>query len=336
MNMNGLASRLVNFFDPRNAKTEGEVLRPRSIYGFVNSDFSIPEDPVHTIRPICERLSQLAILQPAGCVDGMLSIMGACYYSSRVGNTLWWLHEKYGVFDNLAFGFPYIKSQLESSVKPIIVEHEGKQEIGSCFILEDSSIDISSMSYIQKERLIVTARHCIEGMSKIQIPGIWAEQLPASIQVHSDESVDLAVIRLQDPTSLANEKGLRMSTGNVLDEVMVMGFPPIPGFEAIQIAEVATIASQLKYTVGQTVASPTSYLDKQRYHLISARIKGGSSGGPVVNKAGLLVGIISSHPLSANGNGELDQLGFGMATPSERLWEMIKDPTNYAITLDHP
>jgi serine protease Do len=338
--MNSLASRLVNFFETSNAKKEGGVLQPRSIYDFLDSEFRTPEDHIHTIRPICERLSQLGVLEPAGCVAGMLPSLGACYYSSRVGNTVWWTHEKYGVFDNLAFGFPYIRSQLEGSVKPIIVEHEGKegeQKIGSCFILEDSSIDISYMSYIQKERLIVTARHCIEGMSKIDIPEVIStEQPPASIQVHSDESVDLAIIRLHDPTSLANEKGLRMSTGNVLDEVMVIGFPPIPGFEAIQIAEVATIASQLKYTVGQTVASPTSYLDKQRYHLISARIKGGSSGGPVVNKAGLLVGIISSHPLSTNGSGELDQLGFGLATPSERLWEMIQDPTNYARTLDHP
>ncbi len=334
MNMNGLASRLVNFFETSNAKMEGGVLQPRSIYDFSNSAFRVPDDHIHTIRPICERLSQLGILQPAGCVDGMLPNMGACYYSSRVGNTVWWTHEKYGVFDNLAFGFPYVKAQLEGSVKPIIVEHEGAEDIGSCFILEDSNIDISYTSVIQKERLIVTARHCIEGMSKIDIPGvISAEQPPASIQVHSDESVDLAVIRLHEPTSLANERGLRMSTGNVLDEVMVMGFPPIPGFEAIQIAEVATIASQLKYTVGQTVASSTSYLDKQRYHLISARIKGGSSGGPVVNKAGLLVGIVASHPLSTDGNGKLDQLGFGMATPSERLWEMIKDPTNYARTI---
>jgi serine protease Do len=173
-------------------------------------------------------------------------------------------------------------------------------------------------------------------MSNIHIPGvIWSEHPPASIQVHSDESVDLAIIRLQDPTSLANKKGLRISIGNVLDEVMVMGFPPIPGFDAIQIAEVATIASQLKYTVGQTVASSTSYLDKNRHHLISARIKGGSSGGPVINKAGLLVGIIASHPLSANGDQELDKLGFGLAIPSEKLFEMIKELRNYSRILDH-
>jgi serine protease Do len=269
--MNGLGSRLVNFFETSNAVKDSGVLRPRSIDDFLNSQFSTPEDYLHLIRPICERLSQFGILEPAGKVAGQLPMLGNCYYTSRVGNMEWWMNEEYGVFDNLAFGFPYVRSQLEDSVKPIIVEHGGKEDIGSCFILEDGIHNL----YIQKERLIITARHCIEEMSNIHIPGvIWSEHPPASIQVHADESVDLAIIRLQDPTSLANKKGLRMSIGNVLDEVMVMGFPPIPGFDAIQIAEVATIASQLKYTIGQTVASSTSYLDKNRYHLISARIKG--------------------------------------------------------------
>jgi serine protease Do len=336
--MSGLGSRLVNFFEVDNARRseampgESRTIYPWSINDFLNSEFSTSEDHAHLIWPICERLSQLGVLQPAGDVSGQLPIYGSCYYTSRIGNLEWWHHENYGVFDNLIFGFPYIRSQLEDSVKPIIVEHKGDQDIGSCFILEDSIYN----SYIQEKRLIITARHCIEEMSNIHIPGvIWSEHPPLSIQVHSDESVDLAIIRLKDPTSLAHEKGLRMSTGNVLDEVMVMGFPPIPGFESIQIAEVATIASQLKFTVGQTVASSTSYLDQQRYHLISARIKGESSGGPVVNKAGLLVGIVASHPLSDNGNQELDQLGFGLATPSERLFQMIKEPAVYSRVLGH-
>jgi hypothetical protein len=47
------------------------------------------------------------------------------------------------------------------------------------------------------------------------------------------------------------------------------------------------------------------------------------------------VGIVASHPLSANGDQELDKLGFGLAIPSEKLFEMMKEPTVYSRILAH-
>jgi serine protease Do len=55
----------------------------------------------------------------------------------------------------------------------------------------------------------------------------------------------------------------------MLEEVLIMGYPPIPGFDGILISERAHIAGYLKSSVGQVLGQSECYLDRQQYLLIS-------------------------------------------------------------------
>jgi serine protease Do len=66
---------------------------------------------------------------------------------------------------------------------------------------------------------------------------------------------------------------LRFETPKILDEVLCMGYPPIPGFEAVQISDTASINSRLRVSGGRVVAQTESYLAGQEYLLINAKVK---------------------------------------------------------------
>ena len=233
----------------------------------------------------------------------------------------WWRHELYGVFDHIAFGFPYIRTKFTDSVRPVVVTDPAN--VGSSFFLENNVDNYC----IIPDRLLVTARHCIESGS-FKVPGTDELQNgDLEVSVHANKNVDVATIKFRSGLPIAQTRGFRLSIGKVLDDVLVMGFPPIPGFETVQLAEVSTIATSQKSTIGQISANERSYLGRQDYHLVSARTKGGSSGGPVINRSGLVVGVVTDAPSDGE---KLDALGMGLATPSERIWEMLREPAKFS------
>jgi serine protease Do len=56
---------------------------------------------------------------------------------------------------------------------------------------------------------------------------------------------------------------------------------------------------------------------------MSARVKGGSSGGPVINRGGKVVGIVSASPSSDSE--QIDKLGFGLAIPSDLIEQFLSN-----------
>lgn len=101
-----------------------------------------------------------------------------------------------------------------------------------------------------------------------------------------------------------------------------MGFPPIPGFtEAIQVSETAIITSDLKSTIEEITGQGLYYFGNCNPHfLISARVKGGNCGGPVINRYGLAVGMIIN---SLQDNETYDLLGYGVAISSTVIKDLI-------------
>jgi serine protease Do len=120
----------------------------------------------------------------------------------------------------------------------------------------------------------------------------------------------------------------------LLDEVLTMGYPHILGFPPVLIAATAHIAASLKSTVGQVVAQEQSYLDGQQYLLISARVKGGNSGGPVIDREGKVVGVVAQ--LSAEAEDRLDILGYGVVTPATTLRRLLDNCTNPNLAETYP
>jgi serine protease Do len=107
-----------------------------------------------------------------------------------------------------------------------------------------------------------------------------------------------------------------------------MGFPPISGFDAMLVSDITHVNAFLKSSSGKIVAQDESYLDKEILYLFNARVKGGNSGSPLINKYGLVVGIVLQLAHDLQNPNELDKLGYGMALPAKSIWAIYQDSKN--------
>ena len=216
-----------------------------------------------------------------------------------------------------------MRDLFEDAVRPIILnqgDKERPEDIGTGFV-------VNSNYAFDDNFYFVTARHCIPPQNRIYVPAFLPPKkpcVPENIYVPENDQIDLAVIKFVFKEAIpGREQNFWMGTPEILDEVMTMGYPPIQGFiDAIQVAEVSKISSFLKTTEGRITGEGQHYWGgKEDHFLISARVKGGNSGGPVINKKGEVVGVIIE--LLKNGE-ELDKLGYGVAINVHVLKKMIE------------
>lgn len=214
-------------------------------------------------------------------------------------------------YNSMVYGFDYIYRMYKDIVVPLVWEREnGDYAAGTGFCYMNG---------------IVTAKHCVEDVTNLQIKGYKGEELKGKpIYISENEGVDLAFIetgRFANPLIFTDD-------GEVMQEVMVMGYPKIPAFTQFLTAEKATISSKassrITPTRGAIAAYGYEYLSKIDAMLITARIRGGNSGGPVINQYGCLVGIACQIPDNNPMNGDYDDLGYGIAVPVSHLLEIVK------------
>jgi serine protease Do len=321
----GLATDLIRFFQVSNAPLRDNTVRPWAISDFLQNH---PQYHGHIIglSIACNRLSAEGLLNHAG-TTGNAPPYGDCYYSmvAKVNEEI----AAYGFFEFLVFGFPLIRNHFEKSVLPLDVTlKDGTPSIGSGFLIDSNRL--------------VTAAHCVKGedikkqIKTIQIPG-WnpATHRLNSIYIPTDDRIDLAVLTF-DADPFPDAPKFKMQSFKVLDEVLSMGYPPIPGFQNLLVSETGRVAAYLKSTVGQVVTRAESYLDRQDKILISARVKGGNSGGPVVGKTGEVIGVVTSVP---GDSGVTDTLGYGIAIPYDEtvknFLEQVQSQTNEVQPLSY-
>jgi serine protease Do len=217
----------------------------------------------------------------------------------------------YGVLESLVHGFPFIRHHFQSAVVPLLDRSRSKPEgeIGSAFLIEGGEI--------------LTARHCIVGNApsealSFELIGIDPRSIER-ILIPKDSRRDMAVAICRKPPE-CQRNGLRLA----------LGYPPIPGYFNVLSALRARIAGDLsvflRSTTGDIAASENSYLTPMRTYLMSARVKGGSSGGPVLNNRGQVIGMISASPSSDSQ--EVDRLGFGTAIASSEIKEFLSETAN--------
>ena len=316
----GLATDLIRFFHVSNAPLRDNIIaRPWAISDFLQEHPQYHED-ILGVSIACNRLSAEGLLNHAGNT-GTAVFYGDCYYSMITAKFTEEI-AAYNIFEFLVFGFPLIRNHFEKSVLPLIVTlKDDGDSIGSGFLLDSNRF--------------VTAAHCIKDSKTIQIPG-WnpATHRLNSIYIPTDERIDLAVLTF-DADPFPDAPKFKMQSFNVLDEVLSMGYPPIPGFQNFLVSETGRVAGYLKSTVGQVVTRAESYLDRQDKILISARVKGGNSGGPVVSKTGQVIGVVTAVP---GDNGLTDTLGYGIAIPHQTVMyflEQVQSQTNEVQPLSY-
>ena len=253
----------------------------------------------------CEKLATEGILMK---LSSGHTLFDRCYFAPNFNES----DAKYGKYDFIADGFESIIDRLSPSVLPVVVEKsDGSHELGTSFIVGNN-------------HTIFTARHVIEDMKSIRILRAGGEALPIhKIFVSNDERIDIALVFTTIPNE-DNIQPLKVSTkASVLDEILSIGFPPIPGFDALKLYDVSHINSFVRLSKGRIVGSGHSYLDSQDFLLFNARVKGGNSGGPIINKYGLVVGMLVQIPISSEDSSKIDNLGYGIAVTGKSLLDAI-------------
>lgn len=304
----GIPADIIKFFFRKlpdfgsiNAATTGD---------FINSNYRY-ESKVEEVLILCQQLEALGYLIPwSNPQDGPLVKR---YYAPKFNQG----DASYGVYDFQVFGFPLIRQHFSESVIAILpLKKNGDDDIGSAFLMESN--------------YLVTASHCIMGMKQVIIKGLNTEETKIeNIWIPANDEIDLAIIKFNHKP-FPNAHEFQTQEGHLLDEVMTMGYPPVPNFDAILVAETAKIAAvanlTLKSTTGEIIAHEAAYRTGQNYFLISARIKGGNSGGPVIGKHGRVIGVVTEYSGGDDSSNLVpDTLGFGVVTPVKTLETFLNE-----------
>lgn len=227
----------------------------------------------------------------------------------------------YGGYDFKYRGFAYTYNFFKDSVVPIVgINAIGDQDNGTAYYIGNN--------------YFVTAAHCVTGLQKFNLlkPDNSTYKLK-EVWLASGQDLDtydLAIIVVDEKPTCPS---LWLGRPTVLDEILTMGYPPIPGINPLLTAETATIATydkiQRKAVVGQVVGNANTYFNDLEYFLISARVKGGNSGGPVINNTGKVVGTVIQLPFDNEGGFKgkrFDIMGFGVCLPSKYTEDLLATP----------
>ncbi len=157
---------------------------------------------------------------------------------------------------------------------------------------------------------LITNAHVVDNARNIIVENKKGEQFFANA-LYSDKVTDLAILRISD-TSFKKVSGLpytfSKSSAELGEHIFTLGYP----------------REEVVYGEGYLSAKSGFYGDTTSYQ-ISISANPGNSGGPVVNKNGEIIGIISSKETNADG------VVFAIKTKS--IYDVLKESGNDSIKL---
>ncbi|SOD19771.1 S1 family peptidase [Pedobacter xixiisoli] len=213
---------------------------------------------------------------------------------------------KRGLILNLIGGWSQIINRYRLSV--VKIEHINKigdSSIGTGYYYAAGDSKISKY-------LIITNRHVVENASKINVYLDNDTALPYQ-EIVEDPKLDLAYIVLKEPLgSLYLDFEPKP---DVLSEIITIGYPSIP----------MTKAAYQVYHKGEVNSFVEDY-DGNKFFLISAKTSSGNSGSPIINKHGLVVGIVAQDFFEQKQFFEKGKPSYAAGIPSE---EIVKSLNTY-------
>jgi serine protease Do len=221
-----------------------------------------------------------------------------------------------GEYDCVVKGWGEVYRRYKDSVLPVeVVNSRDDEDIGTCFLAGNKAS-------------LFTARHVVDGVKKFRIYNSLGQPIAIHrVVLPKRKTLDIALI-LSMPNMLESASPFRVTEYQITEEVMCLGYPPIPGFKSVLIAETGEVSANLKALAGNVVSFNSSYLDGEQYVLVSNRIKGGNSGGPVVNNKGYVIGMVTSTSVNVENTSKVMDLGYGLLTPKSSMMELLKGPEN--------
>ena len=174
----------------------------------------------------------------------------------------------------------------------------------------------SGTGFALKDRYVVTNYHVVEEAKSITIRGIkgdFNKSYPATV-VGSDKINDLALLKISDPSFQgfwAVPYSITSTTAEVGEDVFVLGYPLT-----------STMGDEIKLTTG-VISSKTGFQGDVALYQISAPIQPGNSGGPLFDKKGNVIGVVSAKHAGAE--------NVGYAIKSSYLRNLIESSTSSSI-----
>ncbi|HVY75925.1 MAG TPA: serine protease [Puia sp.] len=302
----GLAGEVLNFFSLYNLATIHQN-QPPSLNDCLNHFTGRgAEVQLRTLLAIVKKFEHEGFVLKIG-QKGNDPIYDSTYVAQHISND----YLKYGAYDFYFQGFASIREYFSKSVLPMDVRKRNDDpDIGTCFVVDSHQI--------------LTARHCIESKNNIKIYDPHRQLIkPDSIWVPSDGK-DIALIEMNYYNFSVVPK-FSIQYGRVLDEVLTMGYPPIPGFDSIIISDLAHIGTSIKVSKGRIIGEGDMLFDRESYFLINAKVKGGNSGGPIINNLGYVTGMLVSISLDPDDQKNLDHLAYGIAVTGTQINNFLKN-----------
>ncbi len=133
---------------------------------------------------------------------------------------------------------------------------------------------------IDAQGIVLTNNHVVEGAEELVVRLADGRQFPATVD-RTDSSLDLAVLRVKSNTSLPAAKLGDSDKREIGDWVLAIGSP----FELEQTVSAGIISAK-----GRSLEAAGS----ARLLQTDAAVNPGSSGGPLVNLAGEVIGITTA------------------------------------------
>lgn len=300
-----------NFFAPLNSKqykkdhglpTDGPIT-PLSGYQFFSFLQEIDKKfdaKIHKVKRILSMMEYAGILTNEGHSNNIF--LGNHYYTLKEltnlqKRNLLWLGE--------AFGLSYLQYKLSPNVIHITGE-------------DDRQIPGNGTGFLINNKTVLTCKHVIKDMHPSEVLSIMGENYKYSTAIN--DSKDIAVLTLDRPVNgIFNFPAF--NTATTLDEVLIMGFPPIP------CADDAYMLSQR----GEVNSIVRDYINKTTNIVLSSVTRPGNSGGPVISKDGYLIGMVTQFTVKGETTGSTKErkpdysFPFYMAMDGKDLYDGIKE-----------
>ncbi|MEW6450852.1 MAG: serine protease [Pseudomonadota bacterium] len=181
-------------------------------------------------------------------------------------------YQRRGVLENIVKGPHSLFLKYRMATAAIVVEKDGQESIGSGSVVSHNG-----------RTFVLTNRHVIDPQDKIAIKYVHLAD-----QRHPPPDTSLIISKTDDLAAFATSVPEHFPSfslgdaGHILQEVILLGFPKIP----------LTVKPHLTAHSGEINAIVETRTG-ERLYLISNYASPGSSGGPLIDYRGLLVGVVS-------------------------------------------
>jgi S1-C subfamily serine protease len=150
---------------------------------------------------------------------------------------------------------------------------------------------------------IVTNEHVVDGASSIRVK-FWNGKTYAARIVESDPSLDLAVLKVDAPSSALHPLTLADSSDVQVGDAVVAIGSPFGLSETVTSGIVSAVHRRITATNNATITNAIQ---------TDAAINHGNSGGPLLNAEGQVIGVNSQIESDSGGN---DGVGFAVSSDS--------------------